>query len=202
MTDYKLHILAQNENATRFQILNGEHPLSFEEVLMLWQGSPDFVLFYRETMKSFEYSGCFWEHPALKLEYVKAPYEAMLLKTENFSKRSIDTQAFSERIHSTSLVECFDNLGRNAKLIVPTLKLDKEVYKQFGSFINGASVEQVNAFFAAVGSELETELANGKQIWLNTAGLGVIWLHARLDTRPKYYKIKAYKNPDFLQKKI
>ena len=30
--------------------------------------------------------------------------------------------------------------------------------------------------------------------WLSTAGLGVPWLHLRLDTRPKYYQYGPYKN--------
>ncbi|MGB1216866.1 MAG: DUF6940 family protein [Saprospiraceae bacterium] len=30
-------------------------------------------------------------------------------------------------------------------------------------------------------------------MWLSTAGLGVYWLHIRMDNRPKYYKHKAYK---------
>jgi hypothetical protein len=28
--------------------------------------------------------------------------------------------------------------------------------------------------------------------WLSTAGLGVIWLHLRLDSRPKYYSYRPY----------
>lgn len=30
-------------------------------------------------------------------------------------------------------------------------------------------------------------------IWLSTSGLGVYWLHVRLDTRPKYYNHDEYK---------
>jgi len=29
--------------------------------------------------------------------------------------------------------------------------------------------------------------------WLSTAGLGVYWLHLRLDSRPKYYRYQPYK---------
>jgi hypothetical protein len=29
-------------------------------------------------------------------------------------------------------------------------------------------------------------------IWLSTAGMGVAWLHIRLDERPKYYSHKPY----------
>ena len=32
----------------------------------------------------------------------------------------------------------------------------------------------------------------GKPVWLSTAGLGVGWLHVRLDDRPKYYRHAPY----------
>ncbi|WP_391540805.1 DUF6940 family protein [Halomicronema hongdechloris] len=29
--------------------------------------------------------------------------------------------------------------------------------------------------------------------WVNASGLGVAWLHVRLDTRPKYYQHEPYR---------
>jgi hypothetical protein len=29
-------------------------------------------------------------------------------------------------------------------------------------------------------------------LWLSTAGMGVSWLHLRLDSRPKYYRHRSY----------
>ena len=29
--------------------------------------------------------------------------------------------------------------------------------------------------------------------WLSTAGMGVYWLHVRVDSRPKYYRYQGYK---------
>lgn len=30
--------------------------------------------------------------------------------------------------------------------------------------------------------------------WLSTAGMGVSWLHVRLDERPKYYRFQEYRS--------
>jgi hypothetical protein len=30
-------------------------------------------------------------------------------------------------------------------------------------------------------------------VWVSTAGMGVSWLHVRLDNRPKYYGYKPYR---------
>lgn len=34
-----------------------------------------------------------------------------------------------------------------------------------------------------------------RPVWLSTAGMGVSWLHVRLDARPKYYGFAAYREP-------
>jgi hypothetical protein len=34
-------------------------------------------------------------------------------------------------------------------------------------------------------------------VWLSTSGLGIYWLHFRLDTVPKYYTYAPYKRPDY-----
>jgi NADH:ubiquinone oxidoreductase subunit len=31
-------------------------------------------------------------------------------------------------------------------------------------------------------------------VWLSTAGMGVAWLHVRLDDRPKYYGYSPYRD--------
>jgi hypothetical protein len=33
-------------------------------------------------------------------------------------------------------------------------------------------------------------------VWLSTAGMGVAWLHVRLDSRPTYYGHRPYKTFD------
>ena len=32
-----------------------------------------------------------------------------------------------------------------------------------------------------------------RPLWLSTNGLGVAWLHARIDARPKYYSHRPYR---------
>ena len=70
-----------------------------------------------------------------------------------------------------------------------------------GSFLRKAPQNQVRDLFQKIGSIVFSEISEKDMIWLNTAGLGVIWLHVRLDTVPKYYKTKPYKAVDFLDKR-
>jgi len=44
-----------------------------------------------------------------------------------------------------------------------------------------------------VGAALERQLG-AQPVWLNTSGLGIYWLHIRLDSSPKYYTHAPYRN--------
>ena len=51
---------------------------------------------------------------------------------------------------------------------------------------------QKHSLWQEVGRVMQQKLT-AKPIWLNTAGAGVPWLHIRLDSQPKYYEYKSYK---------
>ena len=198
--NWTLKIVGQNENGARIKIQKGKEFLSFREVFEFWQFQPNFIDFYVKSLISLDVKAFHWEHPAVKIDFLDKTYECMILKTNGFEKRSINETAFADYIHANSYSEVFYNLGKNAKLVVPTQKIYSEVYKHIGSFIRLAPKIQIHEQFQKLGKSVLDEVLEGKLIWLNTAGLGVIWLHMRLDTRPKYYKTMRYKNPDLLKR--
>jgi len=62
------------------------------------------------------------------------------------------------------------------------------------SFLRSASRDRVVDLWAVVGREVNRRVS-GVQLWVSTAGLGVSWLHVRLDSRPKYYRYNPYRIP-------
>ena len=40
--------------------------------------------------------------------------------------------------------------------------------------------------------KISSGAAAAKPVWLSTSGMGVAWLHFRLDQRPKYYTYRAF----------
>jgi len=38
-----------------------------------------------------------------------------------------------------------------------------------------------------------TARLSDRPLWVSTSGLGVAWLHVRLDARPKYYQYTPYR---------
>jgi hypothetical protein len=69
-------------------------------------------------------------------------------------------------------------------------------YKNLREFSNNASMEQKEKFWQKVGEKMEEKLldASGSPRWLSTSGLGVSYLHVRIDSRPKYYSFEEYRH--------
>ena len=102
----------------------------------------------------------------------------------------------------------FPNLGKDALLVVPTPthgKEEEEVEKGYVhllSFLRSTSippstkhaliqrVAQVTLARCRAKEEEEGE-ARG-WVWVSTSGLGVAWLHVRVEDRPKYYTCQEY----------
>lgn len=197
---YTVKIIAQNENAIRFSILKEDEPLTFQEVFNLWEKEAAFIKFYVNALISIDYTAFYWEHPALKTAYLEKRYECILQRSQPLEHLPINEKVFSDYIYSVEDVVDFMNLGKNARLVVPTKKSEEAIYNHLGKFIRLAEEQQVISVFNRIGKVVKLELENQEFIWLNTAGLGVIWTHIRMDTRPKYYKTANYRRKDFSEK--
>jgi len=98
---------------------------------------------------------------------------------------------FSEHFKNGSLAVSFLNLGKNGLMVAP--HPDKSFDGgSIASFLKSASDKRVIALWQLVGKEMSKRVSD-VPIWLSTAGLGVSWLHIRLDSKPKYYRYSAYK---------
>ena len=82
-----------------------------------------------------------------------------------------------------------------------TLKLQSELNSESGritcaAFLRDGPPEQIDQFWKLVGMRMQQAVSN-EPVWLSTAGLGVSWLHLRIDSRPKYYRYVPYKSPSY-----
>ena len=106
-------------------------------------------------------------------------------------------------------VVAFPNLGRDAYLIVPCPpsndKLsgsgtsgNSSIYGHLAAFMTlNKNLQQIHHFWIKVAEMFEnriTQVKDKQPVWLSTCGTGVYWLHVRLDSRPKYYSYKNYRN--------
>ena len=130
--EFSIEIKEQNENTVRFRLKKDERNLSFKEVFELWGSHPEFVVFYKDELIRFGYEAFYWEHPAIKKEFLEKKYECILQRSKTLEDLPINERAFKEHIHSKSLAVDFMNLGKDARLIVPTKNTDAPNSKSKG----------------------------------------------------------------------
>lgn len=95
----------------------------------------------------------------------------------------------------------FDNLGRDATLVAPrppSISLARELrFAHLANYIQQTPLAEAADFINLVAKEYKHMLANSthRSVYLSTSGLGVSYLHFRLEHAPKYYNYEAFKKP-------
>jgi len=189
---YTNHQLLRDGEVTKYQIFEGEKCLKFPEVFQLWKTSEAFQVFYNNILADSDYEGFFWEIPPVNLNWDNIDFEFVLVNSRALPTIFSDDQPFKKYFQTTESIISFPNLGRDAQLIVPTPISEKTNYSHFAKFVRNAPDQQKNKLWEVVSTEFQKRLGEHPQ-WLSTSGLGVYWLHLRIDSRPKYYQYKEYK---------
>ncbi len=183
----------------RFRYLaDDDTPLSFRDVLERWadthcDGSRDRAL-HSQVLGDLPFAAYRWETPVVDLQRFDRPFEFVVLDDPALD-RSEDGSAF--RLHFDAATEdqtvaTFQNLGRNAILVVPLPSGDRVNHCHLGSFLNTCTASQESLLWHHVAKAM-LERVSDKPVWLSTAGGGVPWLHVRLDDKPKYYGYRPYR---------
>lgn len=179
----------------QFQIKHLDQWLTVQQVIDLWQNSTAFRKFYTQILREVPFLGFFWENKPMHQRTLSDIYQFVILKTSAFNAKIANRHSFEMHFKESQLVTAFPNLSNTAQLVVPCPnKADSEGFVHLGSFIRNAPDDQIDAFWKEVGQQLDQQLTqNDAPIWLSTSGLGIYWLHVRLDQRPKYYRYQPYK---------
>lgn len=183
---------SKDENITKIKISQDGIILRFPQVFSLWEKSEHFQGFYNNILASSKYPGFFWEIKPTNHNWEKEVFEFVLINSSALPKISANPQPFHEHFKTAESIVTFANLGGDAQLIVPTPISDQTNYPHFAEFIRTGTAAQKNKLWEVVSLEYQKRL-NVKPQWLSTSGLGVYWLHLRIDSRPKYYHFKEYK---------
>ena len=150
------------------------------------------------------YDGVFFETPGVDVTSVSTtPIEFVLVNAPQlvrFAESHPDEAAFAEHFGSCSreqTVCAFDNLGGDARLVAPRKKSigakDGKVYSHLASFVRGATEYQIANLWELAASEY-LRAVQSEKTWFSTNGMGVAWLHVRLDSYPKYYQYAPFKD--------
>ncbi len=152
------------------------------------------------------FKAAMWEAiPLSRARFRDTPFAFILAESRSLETMEPDSHAFDEHKPTDgALVSTFYNLGNDALLISP-VKLRQEDsdadYTHIKVFMsrNGKTEKlQARQVWKQLGEELQRLLdnpftSNDQPLWVSTSGLGIGWLHLRIDSRPKYYTFHPFR---------
>ncbi len=180
------------------RILCDGEPVSYAEIIDRWQCDGDFRDFFIGLLAEAPYDAYLWETPPITGLTSTRAFECVLVESPELAQLTPDSAAFAQHFEATEAeteVVSFWNLGGDALLVAPSPRTSRSAYPHLAAFARAAPEPQQHAFWSAVGTNVANSLSD-RPLWLSTCGLGVAWLHVRLDTRPKYYTFQPYRTPD------
>lgn len=189
---WNIRTLESTDRNTRFTLEEKGDTLTHQRFLELLAGSADFREYYNRLLADSGYEAFFWENKPVTDGNRDENYECNLIDTAFLASRNPDSRTFREYFDDRNAVVTFPSLGKDALLVVPCPRGEDSTYTHIGSFVRKAPKEQRDAFWKVAGREM-LEAVGEEPRWLSTSGLGVFWLHARIDQRPKYYQTREYK---------
>lgn len=146
-----------------------------------------------DALRAAPFLAYFWETPPTNDD--GRAFECVVVDAPSLRGVRANPQAFAERFRSGDTeIASFENLGGDAELVVPK-PLDDWDGAHLAAFVRSAPDDLVDSFFRSVAESATRRLGtHGGPLWVSTSGLGVAWLHVRLDARPKYYAHEPYRN--------
>ena len=186
-------VVVEKDKTMLYRIFSQDKTLSFEEMIRLWQEDNAFCSFFKEALAKAPWPAFFWEMPALYRHALDRTAEFVLINSPQLVRVSSDTSAFQAYFEDqNSLTVNFTNLGGDARLLAPLPLGAVENYTHLARFVRHAPKEQQMTLFQQLGNMIHQSLGE-RPLWVSTSGLGVHWLHIRLDEKPKYYQHMPYR---------
>lgn len=173
-------------------------PLSARKAYELCSSSATFRQAFIDELCAVPFSAYFWETPPLTADTAERIFEYVVTDAPKLAMVLPEVQAFSEHFGKDASgdgIVTFENLGRDAMLVVPCPIAEHARYTHLAAFVRGAPQAQVHALLSALGRAVLARMSE-RPLWVSTAGMGVYWLHVRLDSRPKYYRHTPYASDD------
>lgn len=180
----------------RVSLTSAGRTLSFAEVIAGWRDNQDFRAFFIAELAATAFPAFFWEMPPIRRGHSEIDYEYVAICSDDLEHLRADARAFESKLRDASpsrSVASFRNLGGDAFLVAPKQISGLECYGHIAAFVRSAPIGQRQELFRTLGSAIGDVLGESDaRIWVSTSGLGVPWVHIRLDSYPKYYNHQPY----------
>jgi len=176
----------------RYRLSGESDPLTWVEVVHLWRRETAFADWYGDLLAQSPFAAFFWETPPITTVRWHDPFEFVLVDSPQLAGVAADPGPFQAHLTASEPVVRFANLGGDACLIAPTGGQDTSDHAHLAAFVRTTPTPDNRALWRATGEALEGRVS-AEPIWCSTSGLGVYWLHIRMDSYPKYYTFAPYR---------
>lgn len=184
--------LLNGGRAQKVRIHDGDRVLPYAAVLEGWRTDAGFRAFFNQLLADAPFAACFWETPPVTRASLDQSFECVIVDSPALAGVTSERAAFAAYFDSADdTVTDFPNLGRDALLVAPCPQGSEQAYPHLAAFVRDGPVAQQQALWQRVGECVASRLTD-RPLWVSTAGLGVYWLHVRLDSFPKYYTWRPY----------
>jgi hypothetical protein len=159
-----------------------------------WRSDAKFRASWIEDLRGVPFDAYAWECPPVTAATASRPFECVFVASPELARMPADPGDFADHFRPACEVATFANLGGDAVLVAPCPEGEGADFAHLARFTATATPARQHALWEAVGRAMQARIGE-RPVWLSTAGLGVAWLHVRLDDRPKYYRHAAYRRP-------
>ena len=183
------------EGAQRFRLFREGLSVRFRELFELLESDLGFSSWYTRLLADSGFEAFFWEHPPIAARNYDEAAEFVLIGSPALARLQADPEPFRSQFEQQPDrdIVAFWNLGGDALLVAPQPLGNREAYPHLGAFVRYGPESQIESLWQETGRTVRQSLS-AKPMWISTAGMGVSWLHIRLDSRPKYYQFRPYKS--------
>lgn len=153
---------------------------------------------FNDALAAAPFPAFFWECAPTSAR-LDAPFRFVLADSPALARVKANPapfRAYFEGGPGRPAVSVFRNQSRRSLLIAPSPMSPLASGAHLAAFARSAPTGQVRQLWGALRPAVERWFAGGEpRLWLSTSGLGVHWLHIRLDPTPKYYGWEAFRVP-------
>ncbi len=168
--------------------------LSWAEVAAGLQNDPALRDQLIRAIADCPHQAVFWETVPVSHATQDEPFGFVLNNSPSLALVEPDRHPFPGALVGPAPVATFANLSGDATLVSPKKMANRDCYPHLATFVRNAPHKQVHALWVAVGAAVErTWFGRPDPFWVSTSGLGVPWLHVRIDRRPKYYSHQPFR---------
>ena len=179
----------------KFRILEHGRPMTNAAVFRRWRGDNGFGDFFSGVLAASAFPAYFWECAPVSISTLGRAFEFVLVYSSALAGVHADPGPFHSCFPNSApdqTVVTFTNLGGDAVLVSPRPDAAATPWPHLAEFVRAAPMQRQRELWMRT-AEAALENIGDAPLWISTSGLGVYWLHVRLDTWPKYYTFEPYR---------